>query len=79
MTDLPSLPQRAGTILLRDLIDLYMAHYAGRDTTRVQRLGWWQCRLGHIQLQAVSDDDVHASQGPFRRCPQATRKGQREG
>ena len=56
----PAIPQRAGALLLRDLIDCYMAHYAGRDPTRLQRLGWWSARIGHIELQALSDDDVHA-------------------
>jgi len=35
----PALPLRAGQVLLRDLIDLYMSHYEGRDPTRVRRLG----------------------------------------
>ena len=30
------LPLRDGSIPLHDLVDLYMAHYAGRDTARVQ-------------------------------------------
>lgn len=55
----PSLPMRAGGILVADLIDLYMAHYAGRDTTRVQRLSWWKDRLGAVPLQELSDDHVH--------------------
>ena len=59
--DLPILPQRSGSMLARDLIDLYMAHYVGRDPTRVQRLGWWSARIGHLELQALSDDEVHAA------------------
>ena len=55
----PSLPMRAGGILVADLIDLYMAHYAGRDSTRVQRLNWWKARLGTVPLQELSDDHVH--------------------
>lgn len=62
MSDLlPPLPQRAGSITMPDLIDLYMQHYAGRDCTRVQRLGWWKARLVGIALQDLSDDDVHAA------------------
>jgi integrase len=57
---LPSLPQRAGHLTLRELIDLYMAHYAGRDTTRVQRLSWWAAYLAERRLDELSDDDVHA-------------------
>jgi integrase len=58
---LPALPLRAGQITLADLIDLYMAHYAGRDTTRVQRLSWWATKVGAIALQDLGDDQVHAA------------------
>ena len=58
---LPELPQRAGHLLIGDLIDLYMAHYAGRDVTRTQRLGWWKARLGETALQGLSDDEIHAA------------------
>ena len=61
MADLPTLPQRAGALLIKDLIDLYMAHYAGKDPTRLQRLAWWAARVGEIALQDLSDDDVHAA------------------
>jgi integrase len=56
-----TLPLRHGAIALPDLIDLYMANYAGRDTARVQRLSWWKARLGGITLEGLSDDQVHAS------------------
>jgi integrase len=58
---LPALPMRQGTLLLADLVDLYMAHYTGRDTTRVQRLAWWTAEVGQLTLAEVSDDHVHAS------------------
>lgn len=58
---LPALPLRAGTIAVRDLIDLYMAHYAGRDASRVWHMNWWAARLGDVQLQDLSDDQVHAA------------------
>ena len=56
-----ALPLRCGEILISDLIDLYMAHYAGRDPTRLQRLSWWLPRVGALRLDAVSDDHVHAA------------------
>lgn len=56
---LPPLPMRAGHLPLADVINLYMAYYAGRDTTRVQRLTWWKARLGTVPLQDLSDDHVH--------------------
>ncbi|MBN8491154.1 MAG: site-specific integrase [Burkholderiales bacterium] len=60
-TTLPPLPMRQGTMLLADLVDLYMAHYAGRDSTRVQRLGWWRGQVGQVALQDLSDDHVHVA------------------
>lgn len=58
---LPPLPMRAGTLPLCELLDLYMAHYTGRDSTRTQRLGWWRAQLGTLALQDLSDDHVHAA------------------
>jgi integrase len=58
---LPPLPLRAGHLTCGDLVDLYMAHYAGRDSTRVQRLTWWKRMVGHIPLQDLSDDHIHAA------------------
>jgi len=52
---------RVGSIAMADLIDLYMTHYAGRDDTRVQRLGWWSVQVGSVALQDLSDDHVHAA------------------
>lgn len=59
--DLPALPMRAGGILLEQLLDLYMAHYAGRDCTRVQRLTWWRSKVGQVALQDLTDDYVYAA------------------
>lgn len=59
--EMQPLPMRCGALKLTDLIDLYMAHYSGRDTTRVQRLTWWAGQLGALQLDEVSDDHVHAA------------------
>lgn len=56
-----ALPLRNGASLLPELIDLYMAGYAGRDTTRVQRLTWWKAKLAGITLQDLTDDHVHAA------------------
>ncbi len=61
VASLPPLTLRAGQMLLTDLIDLYMAHYAGRDETRLQRLTWWAGQVGTIALQELTDDHVHAA------------------
>ncbi len=57
----PTLPLRAGHLPMPEVIDLYMAHYAGRDPTRLQRLSWWATRLRGQTLEGLSDDDVHAA------------------
>lgn len=36
----PALPMRNGALTIANLVDHYMAHYAGRDPTRLQRLTW---------------------------------------
>lgn len=57
----PALPLRRGDLPMAEVIDLYMAHYAGRDTTRVQRLTWWRNLLSQTALQDLTDDQVHAA------------------
>lgn len=56
-----SLPQRDGTLPITQLIDLYMAHYTGRDVSRVSRLHWWRGRIGELRLDQVDDDTIHAA------------------
>jgi integrase len=54
-------PLRASHLTIGELIDLYMAGYEGRDTTRAQRLAWWRGKLGAITLADISDDHVHVA------------------
>ena len=54
-----ALPLRNGAISIAELIDLYMASYAGRDGTRLQRLTWWSAKVGNIALADIGDDDIH--------------------
>lgn len=61
MFDLPTLPMRDGAMLVSKMIDLYMAHYAGRDSTRLQRLSWWSNQIGELALEDVTDDHIHAA------------------
>lgn len=58
---LPPLPMRQGTMPLASLIELYMAHYAGRDETRAYHARWWTAKLGPVALLELSDDHVHAA------------------
>ena len=55
------LPLRDGSVTLRDLVDLYMLHYAGRDGARAHRLAWWQAQLGPHPFTEISDDHIHAA------------------
>jgi integrase len=58
---LEPLPMRYGAIPIAELVRLYMGHYAGRDTTRVQRLTWWVEQIGTLTLQDVTDDHLHVA------------------
>ena len=49
---------RDGSVTVTEVIDLYFGAYEGRDTTRVQRLGWWRDRLGHVTLADLDDDMI---------------------
>src|SRR3954451_624243 len=56
--------QRDGAITVARLIDRYMAQYAGRDSSRPQRLRFWTAQLGDVALRDLSDDNVfHALEG----------------
>lgn len=66
---LAALPMRQGDMLVSVLIDLYMQHYAGRDTSRLQRVEWWRRQVGAIALQDLSDDHVHACLEALKQQP----------
>lgn len=65
----PLLPMRAGDLSVTKLVALYMAHYAGRDTTRLQRLSWWVDRIGARALRDVTDDEIHAALEELAQAP----------
>ena len=52
------LVKRDGAVTIRDLIDDYIRNYAGRDTTRGQRLAFWSAQLGDVILSARDDDNI---------------------
>lgn len=56
-----ALPLRDGSIRVDALTDLYFQHWTGRDTSRVQRLGWWRQQVGHLRLDEINDDHLHAA------------------
>jgi len=66
---LSPLPMRAGHLPITELIDLYMAHYAGRDDSRLQRVEWWKRMVGAMPLQDLTDDHVHAALEVLKQQP----------
>jgi integrase len=52
---------RDGSLTVASIVDAYMACYAGRDTTRHQRLGWWVARVGSVPLVDLSDDLIFSA------------------
>lgn len=46
---------------LADLVDAYMAAYAGRDRTRPRILAWWVAKLGERPFGGITDDDIFAA------------------
>jgi hypothetical protein len=51
-----ALPSHDPTVTVATLIDLFMSQYAGRDSTRPQRLRWWQEQCGTLTLADINDD-----------------------
>ena len=45
-----------GDVAMRELVDAYMAAYAGRDTAMAQRLGFWVDAIGNVRLRDVDPD-----------------------
>jgi integrase len=60
---------RSGETPVCTLIEEYMLQYSGRDTSRGQRLRWWQEILGELPLRELTDDHVHAAVEELTRSP----------
>jgi integrase len=50
--------KRTGEITVSTAIDLYMAAYSGRDTTRASRMLYWKTILGNLKLNEVNSDHI---------------------
>lgn len=57
----PSPGVRDGQATISGIVDAYMAAYAGRDSSRTQRLGFWVAKLGQVTLAELSDDEIFAA------------------
>ena len=49
---------RSDMLTIKTLVDGYMAEYAGRDSSRAQRLQYWVARLGSLTVGELTDDHV---------------------
>lgn len=66
---LEPLPMRAGHLPMAKVIELYMRHYDGNDSSRQHRLAWWQRMVGDVALQDLSDDHIAAALEDLARQP----------
>jgi integrase len=66
---LRALAVRPQAMQVRDLIDRYMAQFAGADVTRGQRLAAWSAMLGDFTLEQVDADVVHAGREELQNQP----------
>ncbi|MBK6387714.1 MAG: hypothetical protein IPF71_13510 [Rhodoferax sp.] len=54
---------------MREVIDRYMAQYAGQDATRGQRLSAWLAMIGDFTLEQVDSDLMHAGRAELATKP----------
>ena len=66
---LQALAERPRALTVHELIDRYMAQYAGRDGTRGQRLSAWLAMIGDFTLEQVDSDLVHAGRAELATKP----------
>jgi integrase len=57
------------SLTVRDLIDRYMAQYAGADTSRTQRVAAWSALIGDFTLEQVDADVMHAGRTELAQQP----------
>lgn len=66
---LRALAVRPESLTVGELIDRYMAQYAGQDTTRGQRLGAWLAMVGDFTLEQIDSDLMHAGRAELATTP----------
>lgn len=49
---------RTGLLTVCSAINLYMASYSGRDSTRSSRMAWWASEIGHLTLAEIDSDHI---------------------
>jgi integrase len=66
---LRALAVRPQSMTVRELIDRYMAVYAGADTSRAQRLASWSALIGDFTLEQVDADLMHSGRAELAKQP----------
>lgn len=70
-----NLAERPHSLTVRDVIDRFMAVYAKRDTSIVQRLDTWKILLGDFTLEKLDSDLIHAARQELATLPALAYKG----
>lgn len=66
---LRALAARPEALTVHQVIDDYMAQYAGHDPTRIQRLSAWDAMIGEFTLENVDSDLIHAGRAELATKP----------
>ena len=72
---LQALALRPQSLTVREVIERYMAQYAGRDMSRGQRLAAWQSMIGEFTLEQCDSDLMHAGRAELATKPALVYKG----
>ncbi len=66
---LRALSVRPEALTVHQVIDRYMAQYAGQDPTRAQRLSAWLTMIGEFTLEQVDSDLIHVCRNELQSTP----------
>jgi integrase len=66
---LRALSVRPESLTVHQVIDRYMAQYAGQDPTRTQRLSAWLAMIGEFTLEQIDSDLIHVCRSELQTTP----------
>jgi integrase len=66
---LRALSVRPESLTVHQVIDRYMAQYAGQDPTRSQRLSAWLAMIGEFTLEQIDSDLIHVCRSELQTTP----------
>lgn len=66
---LRALSVRPESLTVNQVIDRYMAQYAGQDPTRTQRLSAWIAMIGEFTLEQIDSDLIHVCRSELQTTP----------